>query len=84
MAIKVREKLLRKCLTDIFELSTKELEDTIEYLTVLRYRSAGRMRTTKDFEKVTKGIEQRMETRGITVQDIENEIKKVRQARARR
>lgn len=84
MATKVREKLLRKCLTDIFELSTKELEDTMEYLTVLRYRSAGRMRTAKDFEKATKGIEQRMKSRGITVQDIENEIRKVRQTRAHR
>lgn len=84
MATKVREKLLRKCLTDIFELSTKELEDAIEYLTVLRYRSAGRMRTAKDFEKATKGIERRMEAHGITVQDIENEIRKVRHARAHR
>jgi len=82
MATKVREKLLRKCLTDIFKFSTKELEDTLEYLTVLRYRAAGRMRTTKDFEKATKGIEQRMGTRGITVQDIENEIRNVRQTRA--
>ncbi len=84
MATKIREKLLRKCLTDIFELSTKELEDTIEYLTVLRYRSAGRMRTAKDFEKATKGIEQRMAARGITAHDIENEVRKVHQKSAHR
>ncbi len=72
MATKVREKLLRKCLTDIFELSTQELEDTVEYLTVLRYCFAGRMRTAKDFQKATKSIERRIEARRITVQDIEN------------
>lgn len=84
MATKVREELLRKCLTDIFELSTQELEDTVEYVAVLRYRTAGRRRTTKDFEKATKGIERRMAERGITVQDIETEIRKVRRNRERR
>jgi len=84
MATKVREKLLWECLTDIFELSTQELEDTLEYLTVLRYRTDGKRRTLKDFGKATKGIEQRMAAREITAQNIENEIRKVRQSRAHR
>ncbi len=81
MATKIREKLLQKCLTGIFELSTPELEDTAEYLAVLRYRTAGRRRTARDFEKATLGIERRMAERGITSQDIVSEIKKVRQAK---
>ncbi len=81
MATKIREKLVQKCLTDIFELSTPELEDTAEYLAVLRYRTAGRKRTARDFENATQDIERRMAERSITPQDIESEIKKVRQAK---
>lgn len=82
MATKTREKLLQRGLTDIFELATPELEDPADYLTVLRYRTAGRKRTAKDFEKATQGIERRMAERGITAQDIVSEIKKVCQAKA--
>jgi hypothetical protein len=84
MATKVRDKLLQKCLTDLFALSNQELEDTQGYITVLRYRTAGRVRTSKDFEEATTGIEQRMAARGITVKDIEAEIRKVRQTKNRR
>jgi len=79
MTTKVREKLLQKCLIDLFELPNRELKETLEYIMVMRYRAAGRRRTTKDFEQATKGIEQRMATRGTTIQDIEAEIRKVRQ-----
>ncbi len=81
MTAKVRDKLLQKCLIDLFELPNRELKETLEYIMVMRYRAAGRKRTTKDFEQATKGIEQRMAARGITAQDIEVEIRKVRQAR---
>jgi hypothetical protein len=81
MATKVRDKLLQKCLIDLFELSNRELKETLEYIVVMRYRAAGRQRTTKDFEQATKSIEQRMAARGITVKDIEAEIRKVRQTK---
>ena len=84
MAPKVREKLLQQCLTDLFELSNQELKDTMEYIAVMRYRTAGRARTSKDFEQATKGIEERMAARGITVRDIEAEIRKVRQTKTQR
>jgi len=83
MATKVREKLLQKCLIDLFELPNQELQDIAEYMTVLRYRAAGRRRTPKDFEKATKSIEQRMAARSVTMQDIESEIRKVRQTKFR-
>ena len=83
MATQNREKLLQKCLTDIFELATPELEDTAEYLTVLRYRTAGKRRTARGFELATQGIERRMAERGITLKDIESEIQKVRRSRVR-
>ncbi|GEM_PF-2911467 len=80
MTTKAREKLLQKCLIDLFELPNRELKETLEYIMVMRYRAAGRRRSTNDFEQATKGIEQRMATRRITVRDIEAEIRKVRQA----
>lgn len=75
MATKTREKFLQKCVTDLFELADQELKDTMEYIAVMRYRTAGRARTSKDFEKATKGIEQKMAVRGVTVKDIETEIR---------
>jgi len=84
MTTKVHKKLLQKCLIDLVELSEQELKDTQEYIAVMRYRTAGRTRTSKDFENATKGIEQRMAARGITVKDIETEIRKVRQTNNRR
>jgi hypothetical protein len=84
MTIKVREKLLRKGVTDLFELADQELKDTVEYIAVLRYRTAGRARTSKDFEQATKGIEKKMAARGITVRDLDAEIRKVRQTKTYR
>ncbi|MEK7729386.1 MAG: hypothetical protein AAB354_13310 [candidate division KSB1 bacterium] len=83
MATKTRGKILQRCLTDIFELSTPEFEDTAEYLAVLRYRTAGRRRVAKNFEKATQGIERRMAERSITPKGIERQIKNVRQNRER-
>jgi len=75
MATKTREKFLQKCVTDLFELADQELKDTMEYIAVMRYRTAGRARTSKDFEQATRDIEARMAERGITVRDIGRDSK---------
>lgn len=80
MPTKVRDRLLQKCLIDLFELPNRELKETLEYIMVLRYRAAGRRRTTKDFEEATKGIARTIASRGITVRDIEAEIREVCQS----
>jgi len=84
MATKVREKLLQKGVIGLFSLADQDLKDTVEYIAVLRYRTAGRARTSKDFEQATKGIEAKMTARGITTRDIEAEIRRVRQTKTRR
>jgi hypothetical protein len=67
MAIKIRDKLRQKFLNNLFELSNRELEEALEYITVRRYRTAGRGRTPQDFDQATKGIEQRMAAPGVTM-----------------
>ena len=79
----IREKFLKHGVAGLFQLGDQELKETVEYIAAMRYRTAGRARTSKVSEQATRDIEARMAKRGITVRDIEGEIRKVRQTKIR-
>jgi hypothetical protein len=65
MAIRIREKLIQKCITGLFELDDQDLKDTAEYITALRCQTVSQWQTGKYSENEWLTVRQATKRLGV-------------------
>jgi len=71
----VREKLLKQCVTDLFELGEQELKETVEYIAALRRDAVGRRRATKNSENEWLTVRQAAKRFGVSAAVVRKWVK---------